>query len=203
MRRTRSPLHQPLCLFAAYVVVALGTMFLDQSLRYALLWSVLVLLSVLYRGAKALKVEFTLAAVGRGTLLGLVASTPVLAFLSGHLRTAVVRLYGTGDVASLLYQVCFVAAPVEEWFVRGIIQPQSGLWPSIAVSAVIGLLTFLTRAPVLVLALVVAYTALTSMVYAYVRDRHGLAASIACHVCIGFVLQVLPSVLGALQTAPV
>lgn len=203
MRRTRSPLSQPLYLFAAYVVVALGTLFLDQSLRYALLWSTLVLLSVFHRGIQPLKMEYTLAAVGRGTLLGLVVSAPILAFLSGHLRTAVERLYGTGDIASLLYQVCFVAAPVEEWFVRGIIQPRSGFWPSVAISACIGLLTFVTRAPVLVLALVIAYVVLTSMVYAYVRDRHGLAAAISCHVGVGFVLQVMPSVVSALQTAPI
>ena len=203
MRRTLSPLAQPLYLFAVYVVVALGTVFLDQSLRYALLWSVLVLLSVLYRDTRALRADYTLAAVGRGTLLGLVVSAPILAFLSGHLRTAVERLYGTGDIASLLYQVCFVAAPVEEWFVRGIVQPRSGFWPSVAVSTAVGLLTFVTRAPVLVLALVVVYAVLTSMIYAYVRDRHGLAASIACHVCVGFVLQVLPSVIDALQAAPV
>jgi len=40
---------------------------------------------------------------------------------------------------------------------------------------------------------------LLGMVYSYVRDRYGLAASIACHVTVGFLVQVLPSLLYSMR----
>ena len=186
MSRRRSPLTEPYYLFAIFAAIALGTLALDQSLRLGILWSALALLSLLFRGRHDVEMGFSLASVGRGALLGLAVSSPLLAFLWRDLRALSERLYDTSDIAILLYQVCFVSAPVEEYFLRGIVQPRTGLLQSVAIGTLIALLAFVRSTPILVLAIVVGYAALANVIYAYTRSRHGLAASIACHISVGF-----------------
>lgn len=196
----RFPVSEPYLLFLIFAGIALGTVLLRQAPRFALLWVTLVVLSLLYRGKHEVDIGFSLPNVGRGALLGLVISVPLLAFLAEPLRAFSEGLYGTRDVVYLFYQVCFISAPLEEYFFRGIVQSQRGSSASIGLYALTALLYFLPYAPPL--ATFIAFVALgvLGIVYSYVREHYGLAASLACHVVVGFVLQVLPSLIASLRT---
>jgi len=184
---------EPYFLYAIFVGVGLGSLLLDQSARLALLWTALVLLSAFYRGNHDIETDFTLASVGRGALLGLVISVPILAFLSTQLRLFAERLYATNDIVLLFYQVCFISAPVEEYFFRGIIQDSKGATAGIALYALTALLYFLPHAPLLIVLIIFAAMAILGIVYSYVRERYGLFASIACHVAAAGILLVAPT----------
>jgi len=196
----RFPISEPYLLFLVFAGIALGTVLLQQAPRFALLWVTLVLLSLIYRSKHEVEVGFTLPGVGRGALLGLVISVPLLAFLSEQLRAFSERLYGTQDIVLLLYQVCFISAPLEEYFFRGIVQSQKGSSVSIALYAVTALLYFLPHAPLLATFIVFVALGVLGIVYSYVREHYGLAASVACHVVVGFILQVLPSLIASFRT---
>ncbi|MCD6518429.1 MAG: CPBP family intramembrane metalloprotease [Anaerolineae bacterium] len=189
----------PYLLFLLFIGVGLGTVLLPQPVRMAVLWTTLALLSVFYRGQYKVSLDFSLSALGRGALLGGVVSLPLLAFLSTQLQPFVERLYATQDIVALFYQICFVAAPVEEYFLRGVLRETKGASISIALYAVTALLYFLPHAPVLASLIMLVGMGLFGLVYNYVRERYGLAAAIACHVVVGFFLQVMPSVLKALR----
>ncbi|MHB0858856.1 MAG: CPBP family intramembrane glutamic endopeptidase [Anaerolineae bacterium] len=198
--RATHPLQQPYLLFLIFVGVGLGTLLLGQAARLAVMWATLVILSLLYSGRQAVELDFSLSNVGRGALLGAVIGVPLLAFLPEPLRVFSERLYGTNNVVLLFYQVCFVAAPVEEYFFRGVIQGSLGPSVSIGLYAATALLLFVPHAPVLAALIVFLAMGLLGIVYSNVRERHGLAATISCHIVVGFVLQVLPSMLGILQS---
>ncbi|OGO05162.1 MAG: hypothetical protein A2Y73_04525 [Chloroflexi bacterium RBG_13_56_8] len=193
--------RDPFLLYMIFLGVGLGTILLDQPVRLALLWTTLVALSIFYRSAHQVEIVFSLPSLGRGALLGLVISLPILAFLSEQLRLFNERLYATGNIVFLAYQVCFVAAPIEEYFFRGIVQSRRTSSVSTALYAAAALIYFLPHAPFLATLLVAAAMACLGMVYGYICDRHGLIASVACHVVVGFVLQVVPSLLQALRVA--
>lgn len=190
--------REPYLLFLVFAGVGLGIVLLDQPTRLALLWVTLVALSLFYRSAHRVEIIFSLPSLARGALLGLVISVPLLAFLSAQLRQFTEDLYATQDIGLLFYQICFVSAPVEEYFFRGVVQGQRGSSVGTALYAATALVYFLPHDP---LAAVLALVAmgLLGMLYGYVRDRHGLAAAIACHVVVGFVLQVVPSLLAAFR----
>jgi hypothetical protein len=196
----RFPISEPYLLFLIFAGIALGTVLLRQAPRFALLWVTLVILSLLYRSKHTVEIGFSLPSVGRGALLGLVISVPLLAFLSDPLRAFSERLYNTRDIVLLFYQVCFISAPLEEYFFRGIVQDQRGSSVSIALYALTALLYFLPYAPLLATFIVFVALGVLGIVYSYVREHYGLAASIACHVVVGFVLQVLPSLIASLRT---
>ncbi|MEA3407088.1 MAG: CPBP family intramembrane glutamic endopeptidase [Chloroflexota bacterium] len=196
----RHPLD-PRLLFSIFVAIGVGTVLLDQSPRLALLWTSLLAMSIYYRGHREVPADFTLRNIGRGALLGAIISVPLLVFLSEQLRTFTERLYAARDPVLLFYQVCLVSAPIEEYFFRGIVQSRLGSSLSIGLYALVPLLYFLPHAPVLVAFIVFVVMGALGIVYAYVRDRYGLAASIACHVMVGFVLQVMPSLIASLRLA--
>lgn len=199
MKRTERDPLDPRVLLLIFVAIGVGTVLLDQSPRLALLWTSLVLMSVYYRGHRQVPTDLTLRNVGRGALLGAIISVPLLAFLAEQLANFTERLYATRDPVLLLYQVCFISAPIEEYFFRGIVQGRLGSSMSIGLYAVVPLVYFLPHTPVLVAFIVFVAMGVLGIVYAYVREHHGLAASTACHVVVGFVLQVMPSLIAALR----
>ncbi|NLG48593.1 MAG: CPBP family intramembrane metalloprotease [Chloroflexi bacterium] len=199
-RVARAPsLYEPYLLFLIFVGVGLGTVLVEQKVRLALLWTTMILLSVLYRSKIKVDTDFGPASISRGALLGIVISMPILAFLISQLRVFTERLYATSDVVMLFYQICFVSAPVEEYFFRGIIQGRYGSSVSTTLYAATALLYFLPHAPLLVSFIVFVAMGTLGLVYGFVRERHGLAASIACHVVVGLILQVIPSMIEALR----
>ncbi len=199
-RAARVPsIYEPYFLFLIFVGIGLGTILIEQKVRLAALWSTMILLSVLYRGRLNVDMDFAPASVSRGALLGLVISMPILAFLISQLRVFTERLYATNDVVMLFYPVCFVAAPAEEYFFRGIIQSRYGSSVSTTLYAGTALLYFLPHAPLPVSFIVFVAMGTLGIVYGFVRERHGLSAAIACHVVVGLVLQVIPSLTEALR----
>lgn len=190
-------LREPYMLYLVFVGVGLGTALMDQHVRLGLLSALLILLSVLYRGQERVESDYQLANVGRGALLGLVLSLPILAFLAEPLRVFTERLYGTSDVVFIFYQVCLISAPVEEYFFRGIVQPRGGASIALALYAAVPLIYFLFHAQIVAALLVFVGMGLVGMLCGYVREQYGLAAAIACHTVIVFVMQVLPSAIHA------
>lgn len=189
------PLAEPYVLYLIVVGVGLGTIMLAQPARLALIWTTLAILCLLYQGAHKIEMGYSLPNMGRGALLGLVISAPLLAFLAEPLRGFNERLYDTRDVVLLFYQTCFIAAPLEGYFLRGIVQGSKGASVGIALAAATALLYFLPHAPILISFIVFVAMGALSIVYTYVRDRYGLASSIACHVVVSLMLQVAPSLI--------
>ncbi|MBN1401180.1 MAG: hypothetical protein JXA74_10110 [Anaerolineae bacterium] len=186
-------------LYLIYVVVALGTLVLEQVVRQAVLWTLLMLMGIVYRGHHVGRAEFSLRSLMRGALLGLAISLPILVLLQGQLYLFFGRLFDGADAVPLFYQACFVDAPAEGCFFRGIVQPQKGLPLAVGLAAVAGLLFYAPRLDLLAALVLAAGTAALAALLGYVRDQHGLAASVACHVVAAFTLQVMPSVLRELS----
>ena len=198
-RQLQYSVREPYLLYLVLLGVGLGTITLPQTSRFAVLWSALAGLCIAYLGRERLELGFSFITTGRGALLGLVISLPLLAILAKQLRLYTERLYATDAAAFLYYQICFVAAPIEECFFRGIVQDQRGSSTSIALYAVTALVFFLPHVPLLAAFVAFLAQGLLGIVYSYVRDHYGLAASIACHFVVGFILQVVPSIVEAVR----
>ena len=192
-------LAEPYLVFLIFCGIGLGTVLFRQPERLALLWATLAILGLLYHSRSEVDLAFSLTNVERGAALGLVISVPVLAFLARPLAEFNERLYLTDSVVLLFYQVCFVAAPVEEYFFRGILQARKGSSAGLACYAATALLFFLPHAPLLAALLVFVAMGVLGIVYGYVCERYGLAAAISCHVVVGFVLQVAPSLIASMR----
>ncbi len=186
-------------MFLIFCGIGLGTVLFRQAERLALLWTTLAILGVLYHSRAGVNLAFSLPNVGRGAALGLVISVPVLAFLARPLAEFNQRLYATDSVVLLFYQVCFASAPVEEYFFRGILQSRRGSSASLACYAATALLFFLPHAPLLAALLMLVAMGVLGIVYGSVYDHYGLSAAVACHVVVGFVLQVCPSLIAGLR----
>jgi membrane protease YdiL (CAAX protease family) len=197
-RAVRPSLEEPYLLFLIFVGIGIGTVLLDPPVRLTLLWVTLAILTILYCGKQPINVAFTLGNVAKGALLGLIIAAPLLAFLSGQVRVFTERLYGTHNTLLLFYQICLVSAPIEEAFFRGVVQQHKGSSASIALYAATALLYFLPHVPLLAAFIVFVAMGVLGIVYSSVCERYGLAASIASHVVIGFVLQVIPSLWSSL-----
>jgi membrane protease YdiL (CAAX protease family) len=199
-KRRSAALNEPLLLFYVFVGVGLGTVALPQDTRLAVLWTTLALLTLLRWAREGVQLDLSVPAVGRGALLAGVISLPLLALLPGQLQVFAERLYGTNQVVLLFYQVCFVSAPVEEAFFRGVILDDRGPSMAAGLYALSVFLLFAPHVPILVALLVAFAAALLGLIYGYVREHYGLAAAITCHVVSGFMLQVMPSLIDVLHT---
>lgn len=189
----RASFAEPWFLLLLFVALGLGTLAVQQSVRLTLLWTALALLSVVYVSGNKVQMSYTLPNVGRGLLLGLVIAVPLLAFLANPLRTFMETLYATDEVAYLYLQVCFAAAPAEEFFFRGIVQQKKGLWPAIAAYGAALLVLFAPHTPLLVALLVLGAMGLLGLACGYVAAKHGLAAAMACRLVVALLVQVFPS----------
>ncbi len=183
----------PWFLLLLFTALGMGTLAVKQPVRLSLLWTALALLSVVYVSGNKVQMSYTLPNVGRGLLLGLVIAVPLLAFLANPLRTFNETLYATNDVAYLYLQVCFAAAPAEEFFFRGIVQQKKGLWPAVGAYGVALLVLFLPHTPLPIALLVLVAMGLVGLVCGYVAAKHGLAAAIACRLVVALLVQVFPS----------
>jgi membrane protease YdiL (CAAX protease family) len=192
-------LPEPYLLFLALAGAGVATLPLAQPARLAVLFVAMAALAVGYGSGRVVELRLSAGAVWRGALLGLVISLPVLAFLPGQLRQFNERLYGTTDVVMIFYQACLVAAPLEEFFFRGIVAQGRGPSASVGLYASMGLIYFAPHAPFLAVVTVTLAMALLGLVYTHIQESHGLAAATACHLVAAFVLQVWPSLLGSLR----
>lgn len=184
---------EPYFLYLILAAVGIGTALLEQSTRLAIVWTVMVLIGLAYQGYSRIDWRFSLLEIGRGVLVGLVIGVPLLAFLSGQLQAFTERIYGTHDTVLLFYQVCFIAAPAEELFFRGIVQTRKGISISVGLYAVMALIYFVPEAPLVGCLISFVSMGVLGYLYGYVNERYGLSAAVACHVTIAFLLQVTPS----------
>jgi len=186
-------------LFLVFAGVGLGTVLVAQPGRQAVLLVALAVVSLVYRNNHPMDLDFSLASAGRGAMLGLVVSVPLLAFLPHTLERFSESLYGTDNTALIFYQACLVAGPVEEYFFRGIVSECRGSSASTGLYALTGLIYSLPGAPLMGAVIAALAMGILGIVYAHVHENHGLAAAIACHLTATFVLQVCPSLLASLR----
>jgi membrane protease YdiL (CAAX protease family) len=179
--------------------IGLGTVLLDQGVRLAILWVAMLGLGLAYTSRHPQREELSLADIGRGALIGLVAGAPFAAFLVRPLRVFSERLYATDDALLLFYQTSLVAAVAEELLFRGVLQPAKGLWLAAAAYGAMGVLYFAPHSPILVTCIVSGAMFVLGAIYGHVRKQYGLYAAVACHAMAAFVLCVVPAIVGAWQ----
>jgi membrane protease YdiL (CAAX protease family) len=198
--RSRKPSRQHLDPYFAYLIflgVGLGSLQVNPEVRLTLLWSTLLVLSLIYAGRKRVAARYNLANLGRGAIVGLIISLPFLLATRGVLNASSTRLFPMPSQAALFQALIFVSAPVEELYFRGILQRERGLLSAAVLYGLAGAVFFLPilRGFGLILLAVVLIMGLLGFVYGYVCNQYGLGASIACHALVNFVLLFLPPVL--------
>jgi len=187
----------PYFAYLIFVGVGLGSLQVNPEVRLTLLWSTLLALSLIYAGWKPVAVQYNLANLGRGAIVGLIISLPFLLAARGVLNASSTRLFPMPTQAALFQALIFVSAPVEELYFRGILQRERGLLSAAVLYGLAGAVFFLPlfRGLALILLAVVLSMGLLGFVYGYVCNQYGLGASIACHAVVNFVTLFLPAVL--------
>ena len=129
--------------FAIFVAVGVATWSLDQSVRLALMWLVLLAFALSYASAQKLQFSYTLADLARGALAGLLVSVPVLLLARDFLVITSERLFPADDLLSLTWIVVLIMPAVEAIYFRGLVHKEKGLWPSVLLYAGAGVVYFL------------------------------------------------------------
>jgi membrane protease YdiL (CAAX protease family) len=186
-------------LLGVWAALALATVRVPMTLRLSILWAALGFMALIYAALEPVAVDYRTSAIGRGAMLGAVMALPILALLAEPLRLFVGRLYATQDVAVILLQVVFAAAPTEELFFRGILQPDKGLAISLGLYVAAVLLMLAPHVPFVALLIATLGLGVLGLVYAYVRQQHGLAAAVACRLVATTVLMLLPFAVAGLR----
>jgi membrane protease YdiL (CAAX protease family) len=184
----------PYWTFLAFAVVGLGTWRIEEGARLIILWLVLLGVCLIYAEEKAIAVQYGLANLGRGTVVGLVISLPLLLLAQDALQTTSARLFPWASQTALFQSSVLLAAPIEGLYFRGYLQRERGL---VGAALLYGLgqgvlfLPGLSGFPAVWAAVVVA-TALLGFIYSYVCQRYGLSASMSCQATVNLVLLFLP-----------
>lgn len=199
----------PIFACLVFAGVGLGTLGMQASPRLAVLWMSLLALWVVYQEGKERQIVYRYADLGRGALIGLAVSVPLVLLGFRALVTAIPILFvsvadasfgGTGTTA-ILVSVVLLAPVAEELFFRDILQRELGLWFGIGLYAAGGVVLFVTTAgeyPVVLIAVVGAWAVLGAM-YSFFYERFGFAATLASHITVNFVLLFIPALLASLQ----
>jgi membrane protease YdiL (CAAX protease family) len=185
--------------------MGLGTAALGASARLVILWTTLLALWLVQREGRALRLEYQFAEIGRGALIGLAVSVPLVLLAFPALVMIIPILFVSVSQPSLssaggttIFVSLVLLAPVaEELFFHDVLQRHVGFWLAIGLYAAGGLVFFLPitiQYPAVLIAVVGAWSALGAM-YGYFYERLGLAATLACHLTINFVLLFVPAVL--------
>jgi membrane protease YdiL (CAAX protease family) len=197
-KRYRLARSDPYVTFLVYAVVGLGTWRIELEARLLLLWLVLLGVCLIYAEEKAMAVQYGLVNLGRGAVVGLVISLPLLLLAKDTLKATSARLFPLASQAALFQSLVLLAAPIEGLYFRGYLQRERGL---VAAAVLYGLgqgvifLPGLSGFPVVLIAVIVAM-ALLGFIYGYVCQLYGLSASVSCHATVNLVLLVLPPALG-------
>ena len=188
----------PYLAFLVFAGLGLGTWAIGPQLRLTILWIALGMAVLLYAERGYLELDYSLLNLGRGALLGLILSLPLLIFLKDPLHAMARQLFVTNDVLALFHRLIFIVAPIEETFFRGYLQQERGLLPGIGAYALAGLIYWLPTTPLLALLIITAAMGVLGGIYGYVRSRYGLTASIGCSMVVYFVLMVCPGLIDAI-----
>ena len=195
----------PLFGFVIAAALSVGlTPLLPESveLRYTLAWGALAGVSVLswLLGTMERIGQERPDDLGWGILYGLLLSIPFLVFLSQNvLSPAAARLFPSMSAGALLAFLVFVMPLAEALFFRGLLQSQLMSWLVALLATLWNIVLFF---PVMwqsimdhqAVALVIFILLLmTNMLYAYVRDRNGLASSWICQIVCNLIIFYVPS----------
>ena len=187
----------PYLTFVVFALVGLATWLIGLEARLLILWLVLLGVCLSYAEEKAMAVQYGLVNLGRGAVVGLVISLPLLLLARDALKTTSARLFPLASQPALFQNLVLLAAPIEGLYFRGYLQRERGL---VVAALLYGLGQGILFLPGLsgfpaVLAAVMVATALLGFIYSYVCQRYGLSASISCHAVVNLVLLVLPPAL--------
>ncbi len=187
----------PYLTFLIFAVVGLGTWRIGLEARLIILWLVLLGICLIYVEEKAIALQYGLVNLGRGAVVGLIISLPLLLLATDTLKTASASLFPLDSQAALFQNLVLLAAPIEGVYFRGILQRERGL---VVAALLYGLGQGILFLPGLsgflaVLVAVIVVMALLGFVYGYVCQRYGLSASISCHAVVNLVLLFLPPAL--------
>lgn len=177
----------------------------NADLRYTLAWGALAGVGViawLLGNAERIGQE-TPENLGWGVGFGLMVSIPFALFFSGTFATAAQLMFpGFGSGVVLAYLV-FVMPLAETLFFRGLLQRQlefyvvgglGGLWSVLLFFPVMW--GEILQVPIVGVFLAIALFSMNLM-YSYVQDRNGLAASWITQIVANFLLFFVPLLLGA------
>jgi membrane protease YdiL (CAAX protease family) len=184
----------PYLTFLIFAVVGLGTLGVGMEARLLILWLVLLGMCLIYAERQAIVMEYGLLNLGRGAIVGLVISLPLLLLTRDALKTTSARLFPLVSQAVLFQNLVLLAAPIEGLYFRGFLQRERGL---VGAALLYGLgqgvlfLPGFSGFPAVLAAVVVAM-ALLGFIYGYVCQRYGLSASMSCHATVNLVLLFLP-----------
>jgi membrane protease YdiL (CAAX protease family) len=184
----------PYLTFLIFAVVGLGTLGIGMEARLLILWLVLLGMCLIYAERQAIVMEYGLLNLGRGAIVGLVISLPLLLLTRDALKTTSARLFPLVSQAVLFQNLVLLAAPIEGLYFRGFLQRERGL---VGAALLYGLgqgvlfLPGFSGFPAVLAAVVVAM-ALLGFIYGYVCQRYGLSASMSCHATVNLVLLFLP-----------
>ena len=184
----------PYLTFLIFAVVGLGTLRIGVEARLLVLWLLWLGVGLIYADEKAIAMQYGLVNLGRGAVVGLVLSLPLLLLAQDVLKTTSARLFPWASEAALFQNLVLLAAPIEGLYFRGYLQRERGL---VVAALLYGLgqgvlfLPGLSAFPAVWVAVAVA-AALLGFVYGYVCQRYGLSASMSCHAVVNLVLLFLP-----------
>jgi membrane protease YdiL (CAAX protease family) len=187
----------PYLAFLIFAFVGVGTWGIGREARLLILWLVLLGLCLVYAEEKAIAMQYGLVNLGRGVVVALLISLPLLLLARDALKTVSANLFPSTSEAALFQNLVLLAAPIEGLYYRGFLQRERGL---VVAALLYGLgegilfLPGLTSFPAVLVAVVVA-AALLGFVYSYVYQRYGLSASMSCHATVNLVLLFLPPAL--------
>lgn len=188
-------------LVASAIAIGLTPMLPDSAdLRYTLAWCALAIVGVLawlLGNAERIEQEdpFDLA---WGVGFGLLMSVPVMLFFFNTLQSAARLVFPGFGAGTVLAYLIFVMPLAETLFFRGVMQQHLEFWIVGALGGLWSVLLFfpvmwgeLLDAPVVAIFLAIVLL-MANLMYSYVHERNGLAASWLCQIVTGLLLLFLP-----------
>jgi membrane protease YdiL (CAAX protease family) len=180
--------------------VSLGLMALGSDgadMRYTITWGMLItfgVLSWLFGNATRITDEKPENLMW-GIAFGLVLSIPLLAFGTITLSEITDLIFPNMGAGMALAYLVFIIPMGETLFFRGILQQRQRFWETGLLSAFWQIFQFfplINRGPYpLILGVMLI---MANIMYSYVKDRNGLAASWVCQITVNVVLLFLPFV---------
>ncbi len=178
----------------------------SADLRYTLVWGLLALFGVvswLFGTTTRIERE-KVENLAWGVVFGLIVAAPLLLVGGSTLTTTVHLMFQTGIGADIhllpsgavLAYLVFVMPLAETLFFRGLMQQNRSFWLVGMLSSIFSVVLFIPMLEVAaypVVAFIIS-TALImiNLIYAYVRQRNGLAAAWVCQIVVNLVLLFLP-----------
>lgn len=170
----------------------------NADLRYTIVWMVMAGFAVLswLLGNSARVWMETPENLGWGVIFGLIIGVPFLLFGGETLHITSQRLFLNMRPGEVLAFVVFVMPLAETLFFRGVLQESRAFWVVGLLSTLWSGLVFfpmldIQRFPFVALIIGTAL-AVMNVLYAYVRQRNGLAAAWICQIVVNLIILFLP-----------